>query len=395
MDNSRDINGDEHRYGGADPFIDKFLDFLKGRELLLELTLDEYLSVKTPFPETKYSTREVTSRYYRNGYDWDIHGTLYTPERESIPGISILMVHGSGVNESTFDKTPNGRAGWARVIASHGFKVLSVSYPGQWLPESMRKKPSEDRTPSFLFDREIGADELRERMLRYTFSLVAQGITTLAEQNLVGSNMIAFGHSLGGRLIIELFKFLKKGKIVGILGYGSHGPAVWGNQLQDRLREKRGEKLEERKPTFEELTSFRRLLPGFREPRIYMPVIRSVSELEECAKITGLPREEYLDSTLTKEPDPVWLRNIKVLFMVGENDSGLRTAIAHWPKDQPLEDRPAYYFAKKFAASTLGAHLVVIPNHTHFGHLEDGGEKIVYLWFWAIKCGYFKNEIDS
>src|ERR1044071_4165197 len=28
------------------------------------------------------SIEDVTTRYHRNGYDWDMHGSLFTPEKE-------------------------------------------------------------------------------------------------------------------------------------------------------------------------------------------------------------------------------------------------------------------------------------------------------------------------
>ena len=44
----------------------------------------------------------------------------------------------------------------------------------------------------------------------------------------------------------------------------------------------------------------------------------AVGILEEYPKRTGLPREEYFDHL--QEPDPNWLKSIRVLLVVGEND---------------------------------------------------------------------------
>src|SRR3989337_2451063 len=46
-------------------------------------TWDEWLAVAPPYPQGNFSTRDVAVRYRRNGYDWDIHGTLYTPKKET------------------------------------------------------------------------------------------------------------------------------------------------------------------------------------------------------------------------------------------------------------------------------------------------------------------------
>ena len=115
-----------------------------------------------------------------------------------------------------------------------------------------------------------------------------------------------------------------------------------------------------------------------------LPILRSIPELEECIKITGLPKKEYFNNSLIKEPDPRWLRSIKVLLLVGENDE------RYWPKDRPIEDRPQYFIAKKYAETTRRTHLVLIPKYTHTGHLELHSEKMTSLWLWAIKSGYFK-----
>ncbi len=366
--------------------VKTFLSFLSGKELLLELPWEDYMKVDAPYHETKYSTQEVTARYSRNGYDWDIHGTLYIPEREILQDKAILMVHGGGVNELTFDRAPGGRPGLARIAASLGFKVLSVSYPGQWAPGGVWLKPADEREPIFLFDRETDAQELQDRLLKYTLNLVVQGIATLTDQHLAGKNVIAFGHSIGGRIIVDLYRFVKNVRIVGLIGYGGWGPGVWERELQEKLgRSIQPDLYRDRAPTLEELTRFRRLMQSANEARMYLPVLRSIPELEACARATGLPREEYFDNIIAREPDSKWLSRIRVLLMVGENDN-----VRHWPKDQPLEERPEYFYAEKFAEVTHGAHLVVVPKYTHYGQLEAYSEKVVYLWLWAVKSGYFR-----
>ena len=63
----------------------KYLDGLKSGELLLRLNWDEWLAVNAPFENVDFSVEEVRTRYNRNGYDWDMHGTLYTPRKKLIP----------------------------------------------------------------------------------------------------------------------------------------------------------------------------------------------------------------------------------------------------------------------------------------------------------------------
>ena len=60
----------------------KYFEGLKSGELLLKLTWDEWLSMSAPYENVDFSAEDVTARYNRNGYDWDMHGTLYTPKKE-------------------------------------------------------------------------------------------------------------------------------------------------------------------------------------------------------------------------------------------------------------------------------------------------------------------------
>ena len=109
----------------------------------------------------------------------------------------------------------------------------------------------------------------------------------------------------------------------------------------------------------------------------------AVGILEEYPKRTGLPREEYFDHL--QEPDPSWLKTIRVLLTAGENDKG------HWVKGEKLEHKREMFMGAKYAATTRGAHVVLIPRYGHVGYAELYNEKIAYLWLWAFKFGYFAN----
>jgi hypothetical protein len=45
-------------------------------KLLLKLTWDEPLAITAPYADGNFSGADVTARYNRNGYDWDMRGTL-------------------------------------------------------------------------------------------------------------------------------------------------------------------------------------------------------------------------------------------------------------------------------------------------------------------------------
>jgi pimeloyl-ACP methyl ester carboxylesterase len=383
-----------------------FLEGLKSRELLLKLTWDEWLAVAPPFPQGNFSTRDVTVRYRRNGYDWDIHGTLYTPEKELTDKRAFVLFHGGAGSEKIMDLTPDGRPGLARVLAAQGFKALALTYPGHYPPGGVWKVPIAERQPVYLMDRDLLKDEILDRNLKCTFNVILQGVGLLADQHLAGREILAFGHSTGGPMAAHLTRFSKETKVIGLVGFGSGGPDGWRLQWRnqtgaEKYAEKPVDHISRRSPD-----SFRE--SGYIDPPDLTPwgggedYIRLVSPLrsqmktslcdnqhnaavgilEEYPKRTGLPREEYFDHL--REPDLEWLKTIRVLLIAGENDKG------HWVKGEKLEDKREMFMGAKYAAATRGAHVVLIPRYGHVGYAELYNEKIAYLWLWAYKSGYFE-----
>lgn len=387
--------------------VEKFLAGLPSDELLLKLTWDEWLAVGAPFDEVEFSAEEVTARYPRNGYDWDIHGSLYTPAKEIDSRRAFVFFHGGAGSEKIVDLTPDGRPGLARVLASQGFTVLTLTYPGHYPPGGVWKVPVAERLPVYLFDRELPLVEIEDRNLKCTFNTILQGAGLLTDQHLGGREIIGFGHSTGGPMAAHLTRFSKKAKVIGLVGFGSGGPDGWRLEWRnktgaEKVAEKPIDHVSRRSPD-----SFRE--SGYVDPPDLTPwggaedYIGLISPLRSQMKIslcdnqhnaaigileqypnhTGLPREEYFDHL--QEPDHDWLKTIKVLLAVGENDKG------HWVKAERLEDKREMFMAAKYAASTRGAHVVLIPRYGHVGYAELYNEKIAYLWLWAFKAGYFDS----
>jgi len=383
----------------------KYLDGLKSGELLLRLNWDEWLAVNAPFENVEVSVEGVTARYNRNGYDWDMHGTLYTPKKEVHSRLAFVCFHGGAGSEKIMDLTPDGRPGLARVLASQGFKTLALTYPGHYPPGGVWQQPIPERTPVYLLDRELPAEEIKDRNLKCTFNTIVQGAGLLTDQNLSGREILGFGHSTGGPMAAHLIRFSKKTKVIGLVGFGSGGPDGWRKEWRDttgaeKYVEKPIDHVSKRSPD-----SFK--ASGYVDPEDLTPwggaddYIRLVSPLrsqmktslcdnqhnaavgilEEYPKRTGLPREEYFDHL--QAPDPNWLKTIKVLLTVGENDKG------HWVKGDRLQDKREMFIGAKYAAITRGAHVVLIPRYGHVGYAELYNEKIAYLWLWTVKSGYF------
>jgi hypothetical protein len=385
---------------------EKFLTGLKSNDLLLKLSWDEWLAVEPPYSATQVTATDAWTRYRRNGYDWDMHGTLYTSETETDPRRAFVFFHGGAGSEKIMDLTPDGRPGLARVLAAQGFKVLALTYPGHYPLGGVWKQPIAERNPIYLKDRDLPQDEVLDRNLKCTFNVILQGAGLLTDEHFAGREIIGFGHSTGGPMAAHLTRFSKKTKVIGIVGFGSGGPDGWRLEWRnktgaEKYTEKPIDHVSRRSPD-----SFKE--SGYVDPEDLTPwggaddYIRLISPLrsqmktslcdnqhnaavgilEEYPKRTGLPREEYFDHL--QEPDPSWLKTIRVLLTVGENDKG------HWVKGDKLEDKREMFMGAKYAAATRGAHVVLIPRYGHVGYSELHNEKIAYLWLWAYKSHYFE-----
>src|SRR3989337_1716035 len=89
--------------------LEKFLANLDSTDLLLKLNWDEWLTIEPPYSDVKISTQDVVARYNRNGYDWDIHGTLFTPEKETNDKRAFVLFHGGAGSEKNMDLHTDGR----------------------------------------------------------------------------------------------------------------------------------------------------------------------------------------------------------------------------------------------------------------------------------------------
>ncbi len=384
---------------------EKFIDGLTSRELLLKLDWDEWLAIQPPHTAREFTSIDATVRFQRNGYDWDMHGTVYSPREETDARRAFVFFHGGAGSEKIMDLTPDGRPGLARVLAAQGFKVLALTYPGHYPPGGVWKQPVAERNPIYLFDRDLAEQEILDRNLKCTFNVILQGAGLLTDRHFAGREIIVFGHSTGGPMAAHLSRFSERTKVIGIVGFGSGGPDGWRKQWRDttgaeKYVEKPIDHVSRRSPD-----SFKE--SGYIDPEDLTPwggaddYIRLVSPLrsqmktslcdnqhnaavgilDEYAKRTGLPREEYFDHL--QEPDSKWLKSIHVLLTVGENDKG------HWVRGDNLEHKREMFMGAKYAAATRGAHVVLIPRYGHVGYAELHNEKIAYLWLWAHKAGYF------
>ena len=379
----------------------------------IQLDWETYLRVSPPYAVCGFREVEVVERHTRNGYDWDMHGRLYVPEKQVIAGNAFVLIHGGGVNELDFQATPDGRPGLARALAAQGFPVLTPSYPGLWPPGGTWPERIEDRKPHYLLDRKLPDEEIADRLHKATFPVYMEGIAHLVDKHLPNHKLFVLGHSTGGPMAACLYQYLRSASVRGIVGWGSGGFDGWIKQWREAMRAGGFSVDEDRRKSsiggviyrsvaeyrnsagyedLPELTPWGRMedrfrLVGDRTPS-FNPDLQvsshwaKMDRLAEYQCITGLPSEEFFSQL--DEPDAEFLRGISVLLLVGEADKG------HWQSGGPLpEQRQDGFIFKRYAETAKKSRLMVIPKYTHMGHWALHSEKLAYLWLWAVRCGYF------
>ena len=387
--------------------VKKMLNGLASADVLVRLDWDEWLSVNPAYTQTTFSHREVTTRYARNGYEWDIHGSLYTPAKEVDSGLAFVFFHGGADSESVFDLTPDGRPGQARVLAAQGFTVLSITYPGHYPPGGRWLKPIPERQPIYLLDQDLPLEETLDRNLKCTFNTILQGAGQLVAHELAGRDLLVWGHSTGGPMAAALQQFAPGNKVIGLTNYGTGGPDGWRKAWREetgaeKYTELAVDHVSRRSPhTYREAgyedppdlttwggpeelfawaaTQFRSQIKTSLCDNQHRGI---VTMLEQYPARTGLPLSEYVDHL--QEHDAAWLQSISVLALVGDNDKG------HWVAGKEIPQKREIYMARRYReAKARNNHVVLIPRYGHFGFMEAHNEKFAHLWLWGLKIGYF------
>jgi pimeloyl-ACP methyl ester carboxylesterase len=413
----------------------RFIDALKTGaglkdEFIYYMSFSDYQMFPDPFPRTKFTVREVQEsiRRYPNPqnprelFQWDIHGRLFTPAEVSLPNTAVVMIHGGAANEYEFIFTPDGpqdypdltqtdptkaRVGVAQHIASLGVPVLAISLPGHY-----RRKPwpsIAERRSEFVIGEVPNDEELKNRLAVYTFRMCVEAIKALVE-NTLDESIFMWGHSTGGEYFYLMEQFGLKNKLLGGLGFGTGMPA-WVRKEWDLACAKKSP--EERAAPFRNLTDLSRRSPkgyvksgyvgpnqpwgsaerwfeleNHRRPQ-FKPFLQDIEHsahdvlLPEIKKISGLADEELF---ITYKSDLHRLRGKKLLHIVGEYDKG------HWIEggERGLQFRREVYAFHRFKPYADALRLIVVPNLTHYGHVESYNERLANLMVTGFK-EYFCN----
>jgi hypothetical protein len=394
-------------------------------DFIYYMPFDDYKTLADPYPRTVVSVREVQEsiRRYPNPekagelFQWDIHGRLFTPAKIAIPDMAVVMIHGGAVNEYEFIFTPDGpeeypdltqvdpaqaRVGMAQHIASLGIPVLAISLPGHYSRKTWAPIP--ERRPEFVIG-EIPSDtELKNRLAVYTFRMCTEAIKALVEKNLTES-IFMWGHSTGGEYFYLMEQYGLKNKLIGGLGFGTGMPAWVRKEWDLACAEKSPE---ERAAPFRNLTDLSRRSPkgyaksgyvgpnqpwgtperwfeleNHRRPQ-FKPFLQDIEHsahdvlLPEIKKISGLPDDELF---ITYKSELKRLRGKKLLHIVGEYDKG------HWIEggEKGLEFRREVFAFKRFKPHADALRLIVVPNLTHYGHVENYNERLANLMVTGFK----------
>jgi len=399
-------------------------------EFIYYMTFDDYKNLPDPFPRTTFTVAEVQEsiRRYPNPqkpnefFQWDIHGRLFRPKQVSIPNMAVVMIHGGAANEYEFIFTPDGpqeyadltrknpteaRVGIAQHIASLGIPVLAISLPGHYSRTPW--PPIAERRPEFVLGEIPGDAELRNRLAVYTFRMCAEAIKALVERHL-SENLFIWGHSTGGEYFYLMEQYGLKNKLIGGLGFGTGMPAWVRKEWDLACAEKSPE---ERAAPFRNLTDLSRRSPkgyvksgyvgpnqpwgsveqwfeleNHRRPQ-FKPFLQDIEHsahdvlLPEIRRLSGLPDDELF---ITFKSDLNRLRGKKMLHIVGENDKG------HWIEGgkRGLEFRREVYAFKRFASYAETLRLIVVPNLTHYGHVENYNERLANIMVTSFR-DYFPH----
>jgi hypothetical protein len=389
--------------------------------LVQHLDWETYTTYPEPFPRRRFQTSEVERSIWRypnperppEFFQWDIHGRLLLPDTESVPGSAIVMIHGGAANEYEFLFTPDGpealldltradpstaRVGIAQHVASLGVPVLAISLPGHYSRQAW--PPIDSRQPEFVLGAQPGPDELRNRLLVYTFRMCVEAVKALIEQALPDYAVSIWGHSTGGEFLYLLEQYGLRNRILGGLGFGSGMPAAlkgeWdqavaaGGAVEPRTGHRPLEYLARRSPDGYERSGY----TGPNQPwgsaeawfraeqhrrPMFKPLWQTVEHFpdesywDEARQRCGLPDDELF---ITLRPELERLRDKRLLFFVGGLDRG------HWLEgaERGLEGRREVYGLQRLAHYADQVRLVVIPRLTHYGHIEAYNERLGNLF---------------
>jgi pimeloyl-ACP methyl ester carboxylesterase len=145
------------------------------------------------------SQRATVGRERTSGLYYEILGA---PERLAAP---ILFIHGGGGSGTTFRATPDGRVGWADLLAQRGYRSWVTDWPG------------------------AGRSGYRD-LLTLEYADVVDGYLRLLH-DVIGEPVVIVPHSMGGAVTWKLVE-LAPDLVAGVVGIAAAYPANLSRKSQ-------------------------------------------------------------------------------------------------------------------------------------------------------------------
>ena len=182
-----------------------------------------------------YRAKWSVVRYPYYGLDWDITGLRLEsldPKAKALPW--IVIINGGSANWYEFFVDPLNRPGLGQYLAQSA-NVLIVTIPGNFKYGGWTL-PASQRSPQYLVDRDLSADEVKVRNTIYTNSMAIEGLRRLIARETTGDLLIV-GHSTSGELaFLAMGEKELAAKLKGrFLGWGSGGPSNLRKEWEEQV----------------------------------------------------------------------------------------------------------------------------------------------------------------
>ncbi|MGY9105080.1 MAG: alpha/beta fold hydrolase [Alphaproteobacteria bacterium] len=171
-----------------------------------------------------YTAKWHELRFRKYNLDWDIPGLHLVPN-DPLPDMpTLVIIHGGNWNWHYWFLDPLNNAGVGQYLAQK-IPVLLITIPGRYRHGGWTEQNYVTRTPGYLLDRDVSAEEVKIRNSIYTFQLVADGVEELVD-NVTSGPIVIVGHSTGGELQFILKDSSLGARMQGLsLGWATGGPA--------------------------------------------------------------------------------------------------------------------------------------------------------------------------
>jgi len=180
-----------------------------------------------------YTAKWHELRFSKYNLDWDIPGLHLVPNNPLPDMPTLVIIHGGNWNWHYWFLDPLNNAGVGQYLAQK-IPVLLITIPGRYRHGGWIEQDYVNRTPGYLLDGDVSAEETKIRNAIYTFQLVADGVEELVN-TVISGPIVIVGHSTGGELQFILKNSSLAERMHGLsLGWATGGPARLQSMVEFR-----------------------------------------------------------------------------------------------------------------------------------------------------------------